>query len=146
MAWLRAWGQATGELVIGPLCYIKGAPIRQLHWLDPVVPPSAIIAQLLNYRDIACKMHHTTYQGNEVAFYPDFIATVQLARSEPLPVKKKLQTSNVQYAMLYLACLRIQYKGKPKSFTTSKEAKNLIKMLTCPDKDHHESDIDDIET
>lgn len=112
--------------------------------LAPKPPPGAtprpIIARVLNYRDrdsilrMAREKQTINYQGNNLAFYPDFTLTVQNARKEFNPAKQKLRELGIQYAMLYPARLRVSCDGHTSILQTPKAAQDYIKKIRAQRK------------
>ncbi|KAJ1191558.1 hypothetical protein NDU88_000874 [Pleurodeles waltl] len=84
----------------------------------PGVPPSAIIAQLLNYKDRDCilKAAHESerafFEKCKIFLYPDYTNKVQTSRKGFMEVKAKLRATNIRYMLLHPACLKVISGGK----------------------------------
>lgn len=101
----------------------------------PGATPRPILARILNYQDRDMVFHQarvrgsTTYQGNTLAFYPDFTPAVQAARREFLPAKKILLQSQIPYSLLYPAKLKVSHNGTTHYFTDAKSALKFAKHV-----------------
>lgn len=120
---------------LSPILIVERA--HRSHAAHPVpgAAPSPIIARLLNYRDrdailrMARDNGTIPFQGNTLAFYPDFTVAVQAARREFGMVKKQLQSKGIPYAMLYPVRPKIGLEGAFKIFTNPKAALEHVKTL-----------------
>ncbi|KAJ1113585.1 hypothetical protein NDU88_001827 [Pleurodeles waltl] len=97
----------------------------------PGAPPKPIL--LLNFRDMdaalqrAQELKELKYAGTTMSLYPDFTEQVQDARKLFLPAKCKLKDFNMDYSMLYPACLWVLGDIKVTIFRDPKAVMQLVK-------------------
>lgn len=101
----------------------------------PGAQPRPIIARFLNYRDRdavlrrARELGAVKYGNANLSFFPDFTPSVQEGRRKFAGVKKKLQTQEIPYAMLYPAKLKITLQGKQHLFQNPQQVEDFLKHL-----------------
>lgn len=102
---------------------------------QPGATPRPILVRILNYQDRVVVLRQarimgtTSYQGNKLAFYPDFTPAVQAARKEFMSAKKLLLQAQIPYSLLYPAKLKVSYECNTQFFTDAKSALKFAKHV-----------------
>ncbi|KAJ1130956.1 hypothetical protein NDU88_009300 [Pleurodeles waltl] len=95
----------------------------------PGVPPRAIIARLLNYKDWDCILRSAHETENcKISIYRDYTNKGQSSRKGFLEVKAKLRAMNIRYMLLYQARLKVISGGKPQFFDHPEEVLIWLEM------------------
>lgn len=96
--------------------------------------PPAIIAKLHYYQDcveVLTRARTRTplrFNGDPIAIYPDYAASVAKARAAFTEVRKLLRNSQgVRYGILFPARLRITHNGEEKEFTDADKAMRYVR-------------------
>lgn len=98
--------------------------------------PRVIIAKLHNDYDAveilrkAREKAPLTFNGQRIAIFPDYTASVAKARAMFTDVRKALRgRRDIRYGLLYPARLRITFKDVSKEFVDHHEAMNYVKTI-----------------
>ena len=90
--------------------------------------PRPLLLKLLNYNDKVTLLQKARekgeiyYRGSRISLYPDFSPELSKRRAEFTPVKRNLLKSNITYALLYPARLRIMTPSGPQLFNSPRKA------------------------
>lgn len=93
-----------------------------------------IIIKFLNFQDklkvlrSAREKGDLLHNGRRVYIYPDYSAAVQARRKQFLPVKRKLQTMGIRYALSFPAVLTFDHNGT-KRFDNPNEAECFVNKI-----------------
>lgn len=113
---------------------------RSLTQRRPGDKPRVIIAKLHNDGDSmdilrkACdRGGQLRHNGNPVAIFPDYTASVAKARAAFTDVRKMLrERSGVRYGILFPARLRISHNNEEKEFVDASKAMDYVKRNVIP--------------
>jgi len=112
---------------------------RSLGSRKPGDKPRAIIAKLHYDGDCmeilrrARDQAPLSYNGNPVAIYPDYTASVARARAAFTDVRKLLRgRQGVRYGLLFPARFRVTHNGEEKEFRDAADAMDYVKRRIIP--------------
>ena len=99
--------------------------------------PQPLIAKFLNFRHKEKVLRlarskgegEMIYENKKISFSPDYSAELQRRRDEFHDVKRMLREKEMEYALIYLAKLHINYQGSVKFFSTPAEVQLFLKDL-----------------
>ncbi|KAJ1093349.1 hypothetical protein NDU88_006453 [Pleurodeles waltl] len=100
----------------------------------PGAPQRAIIARLLNYKDMDCILQtaretdRAIFENCKISIYPDYTNKVKSSRKGFLEVKAKLRAMNIRYMLLYPARLKVFSRGKSQFFDHPEEVQRWREM------------------
>uniref|UniRef100_H2ZUA9 L1 transposable element RRM domain-containing protein n=1 Tax=Latimeria chalumnae TaxID=7897 RepID=H2ZUA9_LATCH len=97
--------------------------------------PRAFIVKLLRYPTrekilkAAREKGRSTWQGNNISFYPDLSRDLQQRRQRFTEVRHQLLDRGIRYGMFYPATLRVTFNGVASAYTSPEEVAAFIKTL-----------------
>ncbi len=101
--------------------------------------PRAIVAKLHYFQNCVEVLRRARsraplrFNGESIAIFPDYTASVPKARAEFMEVRKLLcNRQGVRFRFLFPARLRISHDGKEKEFTDADEAMRYVKKNIIP--------------
>lgn len=134
VAFIESWLLTIfGKESFTPMFSVERAHRVPMSPLPPGYPPRTFLFKMLNYKDRdvilskAWKFNGELAMDNtKISLFPDYSAEVQKLRAKFTDVKHRLNSLNLQYAMLFPAKLRVVANGEAHFFEKPSAATQWI--------------------